>query len=128
MQTKKDMYLPKWVCVLGSVFLIGAAVCLICSFTISVYALLGFVVCLCIGIAAVLCWKNQWAEMINDHEFIYSTMFGKKTKYRFSAIRNLKQNSDSVTLYFDNGKIHIESCAIISEEFAEKINHALERI
>lgn len=77
------------------------------------------------GSRGILCYKNQWVEMIDDNEFIYSTMFGNETKYYFSDIESLKQNADSMTLHLKNGKIHIESCAVISERFANAINSKL---
>ena len=129
MRTKKDMYLPNWVCVLGVVFLAASIVCVVISFTVSLFSmigcLIGAVICLVIGIAAILCWKNQWAEMINNYEFVYSTMFGRQYQYRFSEIKDLKQSNDSMTLFLENGKMHIESCALVSERFADRINGIL---
>ncbi|WP_394282820.1 hypothetical protein [Frisingicoccus sp.] len=129
MRTEKDMYLPNWVCVLGVVFLVASIVCVAISFTASRFSmvgcLIGAVICLTLGIAAILCWKNQWVEMENNYEFIYSTMFGRQYHYRFSEIKDLKRSSDSMTLLLENGKVHIESCALISERFADQINGIL---
>jgi len=122
---EKDMHMPAWLCVLGCVLLAGALACLVLCFVVSVYTLIGFALCLCLGVAAILCYKNQWVEMIDDNEFIYSTMFGNETKYYFSDIESLKQSADSMTLHLKNGKIHIESCAVISERFANAINSKL---
>lgn len=122
---EKDMHMPAWLCVFGCVLSAGALACLVLCFVVSVYALIGFALCLCLGVAAILCYKNQWVEMIDDNEFIYSTMFGNETKYYFSDIESLKQNADSMTLHLKNGKIHIESCAVISERFANAINSKL---
>ena len=74
-------------------------------------------VCLILGIAAILCWKNQWVEMLSDEEFIYSNMFGKQTTYRVSQIRDIRRGADSMTLILENGKVHIENCAVLSERF-----------
>ena len=125
MRTKKDMYLPNAVCGLGIFFLACGVACAVASFIYSLYLLIGVVFCLALGVAAVLCWKNQWVQMLNDSEFIYSTMFGTKIKYRFSEITDIKQNIDSMTLILESGKVHIESCAIISDKFADKINGTL---
>ena len=123
---KKDLYLPVWVCALGIILIIGALVFL--YFSIKYYYLLiGTIICLGVGIAAILCWKNQWVEVIDDHSFIYSTMFGKQIKYHTSQIVELKENPDSMTLILNNGKVHIESCAIISERFIEMITKRLDR-
>lgn len=130
---KKDMYLPNWVCGLGALFLVVSIVCVVLSFTVFSYSMIfmigciiGAVICLGFGVAAILCWKNQWAEMINDDEFVYSTMFGRKIKYRFADIKDIKQNSDSMTLLLENGKVHIESGAFISDRFVDRINCMLE--
>ena len=122
---EKDMYLPAWVCGLGIFMLAAAAALLVCTFAFSVYCVIGTVICLPVGIFVLLCWKNQWARMETSDIFTYSTMFGNQKQYRFSDIRELKQNSDSMTLILQNGKIHIESCVVLSDRFADAINHAL---
>ena len=127
-QRDKDLYLPFWVCILGLVFLLAACVCLVFKFTTSVYSLIGFVICLVLGISAILCWKNQSVKMIDDNNFVYTTMFGRENQYCFSDIRELKKNSDSFTLVLDNGKVHIESCAIMSERFINAVDSVLERL
>lgn len=124
----KDMYLPFWVCLLGIVFLIAACVCLGLTSSTSNYSLIGFVICLVIGVAAVLCWKNQCVKMIDDNTFIYTSMFGREHQYFFSEIRELKRNADSFTLILENGKVHIETCAIMSERFINAIDSVLEKL
>lgn len=124
---EKDVYLPVWVCWLGIAFLAAALVCFALAFAISVNWLLGFAFCLGLGIAAILCWKNQWVVMTDDHTFIYSTMFGRKTQHHMLELREYKQNSDSLTLILENGKVHIESCAIVSERFANAVDAVLEK-
>lgn len=121
----KDMYLPNWLLAFGVVLLIIAVACVVTRFTVLSYAVLAFVISLPVGIAAILCWKNQWVEMLNDSEFIYSTMFGRQHRYRFSDIKGLKKSNDSMTLFLENGKVHIEACAICSERFIERVNRAL---
>ncbi len=117
---KKDLYLPVWILALGIVLILGALVFLYFSLK-DLYLLIGTVICLGLGIAAILCWKNQWIQVIDDHSFVYSTMFGKQTQYHTSQIVDLKQNPDSMTLVLDSGKVHIESCAIMSERLIEMI-------
>ena len=80
----KDMYLPVWVLGLGIVFLVGALICMVLTFTISIFSLIGFVICMGFGIAAVLCWKNQWAIMGDNNSFVCSTMFRNKKQYLFT--------------------------------------------
>lgn len=125
----KDMYLPMWVCIMGVVFLAAGIACVVISFTglqnnvIACWIIAVF--CLVLGSFAILCWKNQWAEMLNDNEFAYSTMFGRQIRYHFSEIQDLKLNDDSMTLLLESGKVHIESCAVISERFGNRIDDVL---
>lgn len=123
---KKDMYLPVWVCGLGVMFLLICLVCIIMCFSTSPYSVIGYlvgaVICLCISVAAILCWKNQWVEIQNEHEFVYSTMFGRQIKYRFSEITGTKRYKDSMTLLLESGKVHIEYCATVSDRFARRIS------
>ena len=126
-QYNKDMHLPIWVCGLGIVFLISAVVLFVLAILKSIFCLVGVVACLGFGCSAILFWKNQWIMMVDDNEFVYSTMFGKKTHYRFSQIKDLKQNADSSTMIFENGKVHIESCAIMSDRFVSAVNSVLEK-
>lgn len=63
--------------------------------------------------------------MLSDDSFEYSTFLGNKKVYRFEDIVGLKRNSDSMTLIVNGGKVHIESCAQLTERFAERINEQL---
>ena len=83
---------------------------------------------LCLGVLACLCWNNQKARVISDQEFEYTTFLGKTHRYYFRDITGLRKNSDSMTLYVDGNKVHIESCAILSERFITLINQALENL
>lgn len=123
---EKDMYLPKWLMIFGIVLEVVGVVGLI-----AIGNTVGRIVCFLIfaglGTAAFLCWRNQWVKIENEEEFVCSTMFGKKTTYRFEDITGLKLNNDSMTLLLKNGKVHIESAAIISERFQSKVSDALEQ-
>ena len=112
--SEKDMYLPAW--------LLGLAVILCVIFIHDRLLMIPCaVICALVGIAAALCWNNQWIEVINEEEFVYSSMFGRKKTYRFADIVEVKKNADSQNLIFSDGKVHIESCAVIS---ANLINSA----
>lgn len=124
---EKDMYLPVWVCGLGIFFIVSAIICAVLSFKESFVWVTGTIICLSLGISAILCWRNQWAMVLNNEEFVYSTMFGNKTKYQFSQITELKVNEDSMTLFLKEKKVHIESCAIVSDRFVNLINQSLKR-
>ena len=126
---EKDMYLPNWLRYFGFVLMLAGVICAVLGLIVfpafMIVGLIAAVFFVGMGIAAELCWKNQWAEMLNDKKFVYSTMFGKQHQYRFSEIKGVKHNSDSMTLLLENGKVHIESCAIVSERFAERLNDTL---
>ena len=94
----------------------------------SVGAIIGAVFALALGVCALLCWKNQTITVISDEEFEYSTFLGKKIVYRFSDIRLIRKNNDSMTVYVGNGKVHIESMAILSERLIERINKQLDSL
>ena len=115
--TDKDMHLPVWVLILGVVLGAAGVVCLCSCAADPVLFLIAAAACLLTGAAAILCWRNQWVQMISDEEFVYSTMFGRQTTYHVSQIRDLKRGADSMTLILENGKVHIENCAVLSERF-----------
>jgi hypothetical protein len=119
---RADMFLPDWLNYFGIICDIIAAVFLIVPFITKEWVLL-FVPALLapLGIAAFLCWKNQTVKIIDSNHFEYTTFLGKKTLYRFSDIKQLRLNSDSMTLFVGDGKVHIEFIAFISNEFMEKI-------
>lgn len=94
----------------------------------SVGALVGAAAALALGACALLCWKNQTITVLNDEEFEYSTFLGKKIVYRFSDIRLIRKNNDSMTVYVGNGKVHIESMAVLSHRLIELINRQLESL
>ncbi len=82
---------------------------------------------LLIFIGILLCYKNQRIYIISDEEFVYSTMFGKKKTYRFDQIIALRKNHDSLTLFVGDGKVHIESSAVMSERLKGLIIHEFEK-
>ena len=114
---EKDLHLPIWVLILGIFLMAVGLVCLYFCPSDPALFLIAAAVCLILGIAAILCWKNQWVEMLSDEEFIYRNMFGKQTTYRVSQIRDIRRGADSMTLILENGKVHIENCAVLSERF-----------
>lgn len=58
---------------------------------------------------------------MDDETFLYSTMLGNKKSYRFADIQRLNKNNDSFTLIMKDGKVHIESCAVISSRFMKAL-------
>lgn len=63
---------------------------------------------------------------MSDEEFEYSTFWGTKTVYRFSDIKLVNMNNGSMTVFVRNGKVYIESMAILSERLVACINRQLE--
>ena len=125
---KTDMFLPLWlfivgaVCILGS--LAGAAYILLVDFDV-----VGVLICaffLVLGMGAILCWANQKITILDESTFEYVTFLGNKKVYRFCDITGIRTNKDSQTLFIGKDKIHIESCAIMSQRLINKFNEALE--
>jgi len=119
-----DMFLPEKLLSMALVFLAAAAI------SVAAAVLKGHVlgwyisagVLLALGVSAFLCWRNQKICMLSDDEFTYTTMLGKTTTYRFDEIVALKKNKDSFTLLMKNGKVHIESMAILSDRLVKRID------
>lgn len=128
-ETPADMYLPSWLRAFGLVLLAAGTAAFIISFIVHKLTFLLLGVGLFIGgVLACLCWKNQKARVLSDQEFEYTTFLGKSHRYYFRDITGLRKNSDSMTLYVSGSKVHIESCAILSERFVNLINQALKTL
>ena len=123
---RADMFLPDWILAFGialALFAVGGAV--VYFFVGEVIVLLLAVACAVLSPAAVLCWKNQTITILDESRFEYSTFLGTKKLYYFSDIRGIRKNSDSLTLFVGEDKVHIESAAIMSPRLAEMINSRL---
>ena len=128
---KADMYLPVKIAAFGLALILGGFV-LVGIYIVNklTIALILSIFCFVMAPIAFLCYKNQRIYILSDEEFEYSTMFGKKTVYKFSNIKSLRQNQDSMTLFIDDGnvhKVHIESSAILSERLINLINAQLQK-
>ena len=120
------MFLPGWLNGFGIFLDIVAVALLVAMFVTQIWALaIGFVIAGLLGVAATLCWKNQTIRIIDEDTFEYSTFLGKKIRYRFAEIKELRVNQDSMTLFVGNGKVHIEAMVVISQELMDKIDTAL---
>ena len=126
---KSDMYLPTRIAGSGLAMILGGFI-LVAAYFINKHPVSLFIAVFCFTIAvfALLCYKNQRVRVLSDEDFEYSTMFGNKYVYRFEDIKSLRLNKDSMTLFVANGKVHIESCAILSERFMNLVNNKLEEI
>ena len=128
---KADMHLPVKIAAFGLALILGAAVCATLFIIKNEIVFLVFGI-FCLGFApfTFLCYKNQRIYVLSDEEFEYSTMFGKKTVYKFADIKSLRANQDSMTLFVHDGelhKVHIESSAILSERLMNLINAKLQK-
>jgi hypothetical protein len=123
---KADMHLPIWIAGFSLALLLATFVLVAAFIGTKSYGLIaGAVICLALAVMAFLCYKNQRIYILSDEEFLYSTMFGRKTTYKFADIKAVKANQDSLTLFVGEGKVHIESAAILSERLTDLINKAL---
>lgn len=123
---RADMVLPLWVLAFGLFSLVcGIASAVYAAATaetaMAVFALIFFIA----AVLLTLAWRNQTARMLSDDEFEYKTFLGNTRRYSFSQITQLKQNPDSCTLFAGKEKIHIETCAILTDRFIERINRQL---
>lgn len=123
---RADMFLPDWILAFGialAIFAVGGVIVYIIIGEI--LSLLLAIACAVLSPAAVLCWKNQTITILDESRFEYSTFLGTKKVYYFSEIRGIKRNSDSLTLFVGDDKVHIEAAAIMSSRLAEKLNSML---
>lgn len=125
-EPRADMFLPLWVLAFGLFSLVcGIASAVYAAATaetaMAVFALIFFIA----AVLLTLAWRNQTARMLSDDEFEYKTFLGNTRRYSFSQITQLKQNPDSCTLFVGKEKIHIETCAILTDRFIERINRQL---
>lgn len=123
---RSDLYLPLWMLALGiglNIWGIFMGVLTVQKFTPA-----GLLLCIAgivIGIAAILYWRNQTVEILTPDTFRYTNPLGRQKIYRFADIRGVKRNKDSMTLILTNGKVPIESIAILTQNLADSINRQL---
>lgn len=125
-EPRADMFLPDWLLAFGFVL-----ICIGLGFTIAFFVVLNLILLLValgaflLGALAIICWKNQTIRVIDDKKFEYTTFLGKKTVYYFDEIKEVRRNSDSMTLFVGDGKVHIESCAVMTERLMSLLNDSL---
>ncbi len=128
-EPRADMYMPVWLLAFSLLLLVaGVALSIYAIVSLFFGVVLAAVFCLLFGAAAFLCWKNQTIRMLSDDVFVYTTFLGNEKTYRFSQIKGLKRNNDSMTLFVGDGKVHIESSACITSRLAARINRQLEEL
>ena len=126
---RADMYLPERALAMALVFLAGGTACgIYAAITHAAAAIVFAVLGLGLGVALLLCWKNQTIRIISEEQFVYKTMFGREHTYNFADIQGLRPNKDSVTLFVAGEKVHMESMAVLSENLVRKLNMALNEL
>lgn len=125
---KADMYLPIKLLAMALALMVASVVALNYGLAKGQAALgyAGGAALAVFAVSAFMCWKNQKIRILSQDEFEYTTFLGNAHTYRFDDIAGLKRNKDSMTLLLKNGKVHIESMAVLSPELVEKINTALQ--
>lgn len=127
-QPRADMYLPDKLLALAIVLLAGGIAFVIFALVrLALWAVAVAVGCLVLGVAALLCWRNQTIRVLSDEEFTYTTMFGNTRTYRFSDIEYVRANSDSLTIFVAGKKVHVESMAVLSQRLVDRINAILKQ-
>lgn len=129
-QPRADMFLPAWMFSMGLLFTMFGVIAgtVLVLLPIPSGCIVFAVVLLLAGIAELLCWKNQTIHMLTDDSFEYSTFLGKKTVCRFDEITGMKKSFDSATLFVGEGKVYIDSSAIVSQRLTGRINKQLEKL
>lgn len=129
-EPRADMFLPGWLLVMGLLLVMfGVSIGVVFAvLQISALMIVLAAVMTLLGVAAILCWKNQTIRMLPNDSFECSTFLGNKTIYRFGDIRGLKKSTDSMTLFVADGKVHIESIAIVTDRLADRINKQLKEL
>ncbi len=126
-EPRADMYLPVKLLAMALVLLVGGVAFAVAAVIwMHLWVGVGAIFALVLGAVALLCWKNQTIVMLLNDCFEYTTFLGNKRIYRFRDIRQLRRNSDSITLFVGAGKVHIESMAILSDRLIQRISQALE--
>jgi len=129
-ELRADMCLPAWLFTMGLFLVMFGGILGTVSIVLPIPKLV-FVfaaVLVLVGVAAIICWKNQTIHMLPNDTFVYSTLFGNKTVYRFDEIKRIKYSSDSITLLVGDGKVHIESIALVSKRLEERIHKQLQEL
>lgn len=126
-EPRADMYLPVRALAMALVLLIGGVAAGVYAAVARNIAVGIAALCLAVlGIGLLMCWKNQTVVMLSNDSFEYTTFLGNTKTYRFCEIKSLRANRDSMTLFVGDGKVHIESMAVLSDRLKKRIGEALE--
>lgn len=119
---KYAVHIPKCLFFFGmAVYIAGAAVCVAMLAVGKFFVAIPGFGCMLFGAAAMLCQLDQKVVSAGEGIYVYSNMFGKKKRFNISDFVSMKRNSDSLTLKFKNGKMHIDNLAVISDDFRENL-------
>ena len=127
---RADVFLPVWMLVTGVLFVgLGAVFCaVLIALSILPVAFLLPAVLVLVGIVFILYWKNQTIRILTNDSFEYRTLWGKGVVYRFGEIKGIKKSMGSIIMLVRDGKVYIDSGAILSGRLIELIDKRLEEL
>lgn len=126
-EPRADMYLPNKLLAFGIILCaIGTSIIIVFSLMFNIKWLIAGICMFLLGIAAIMCWKNQTIHILSEDTFKYTTFLGNSYIYAFSDITAVRRNKDSLTVFLGNKKAHIEFMAVLSDSLVEKINNSLQ--
>ena len=108
-EPRADMFLPMWLLAFSLVLsIIGCTLVIVSIFKFSLWAVIGAALAIVLGIAALLCWRNQSIVIISDETFVYTTFLGNKKTYYFNDItgfgyRHVELKEDELESLAENG-------------------------
>lgn len=129
-EPRADMFFPAWFFSLALIcFVFGVIMAVVfIAVRLPLFLILIALVMILFGIVTIAWWKNQTIRMLPNDTFVYSTFLGKKTVYSFHQIKGIKRGIDSVTLYVGEGKVHIESVAILTDRLVQRFDQRLKEL
>lgn len=119
---KDVVYLPGSLFAVGTLLLAGGSAAAVYGAVSGKWLILPFgaVICL-LGVAAMLCRINQRITAASDNEFVYTSFLGRKRRYTFDDVVDVRVNPDSYTVFMKKGKMHVETLAHKNGKFMEKL-------
>ena len=129
--TRADVFITVSILGMGLVFSIMGAMLLTVLSVISianhqVFPLLlyvgAFVILIC-GLLCVMAWGHFKIHMDGEDTFVFRNTWGRKRKFRFDEISQVKQIMGNTVLWVGDTKISIpEEISVISQKFADRLD------
>ena len=92
-EPRADMFLPAWLFGMSLLLLAfgGILMAVFIATQPTAFLLIAAAALLLLGVAAMMCWKNQTIRMLNEDCFEYSTFLGKKRFTGFLISKNCER-------------------------------------